>query len=53
LKKEIGEKTLLQEKTGQIRMAALMNNSWNQDMPEIIKEIITINKFKDLAPDAK
>ena len=35
------------------RVAAQTNISWNQDMPEIIKEIVSINKFKELAPKAK
>jgi hypothetical protein len=35
-------------------VAALKNISWrNRDMPEIIKEIATINEFKELTPEAK
>lgn len=34
-------------------MAAQTNISWNQDIPEIIKEMATINTFKELAPEAK
>jgi hypothetical protein len=34
-------------------MATQTNISWNQDMPEIIKAIATINKFKELAPEVK
>ena len=38
----------LQEKaTEELRLAAQTNISWNQDMPEIIKEIVTIGKFRD------
>ena len=37
----------------EIRVAAQKNFSWNQDMPEIIKDIVTINKFKELAPETK
>jgi hypothetical protein len=42
-----------QRKSGILEVAALMNIGWNQDMPGIIKEIVSINRFKEIAPEAK
>jgi hypothetical protein len=38
---------IFQGKSSLIRVAAQTNISWNQEKPEIIKEIISINKFKE------
>ena len=49
----IGESMVFLKKTGIMRMAAQTTINWNQDMPEIIKEIVTINKFKEIVPEVK